>query len=581
MSRNWHLTASLRGGTPAMRLAARLYLPQEPGESEEAYKNRLDRSVLTNLYKKTSDKLVGKPLKKPIVAEEDIPAEIKFFWDDVDNQGTNMDVFARSIFESAVDDGVTHILVDFSNTAEITGDFPGGSITLEQQRDFGVRPFSRHIRAHDLIGWKSETVNGVRRLVQVRITETVKVDVDEFNQEERLRIRVIEPQLIRVYEKVEREDEKGQKQEDWILIEASQNTLGVIPLVTFYTNKTGFMQGEPWLQDVGHLNVAHWQSDSDQRNILHIARIPILFAVGFGDDDSQIQIEIGSNSFVKAPKGATLTYVEHTGKGVESGFQDLKDLEERIQLLGMEMLVKRPSGNVTATARALDQVEADSDLGLISRELENALESMLDLFGDWLNLGADSGGTVSVFTDFGIQSEDKKDIELLLKARAQGDISHMTFLRELKRRGLLSDDFNPQDEIDLLDLESGGSAGAAPEEGATVPADEGAQDDEAEGAKGRNRPGDTTSESDGHRHVLQEGGTTDEYVDPESGESHSHTWDEMAIRTSVEDGHSHILLARAAAGTGQEQDPIELMEAEASIAAEAAAAAAAGGQGNE
>jgi hypothetical protein len=32
----------------------------------------------------------------------------------------------------------------------------------------------------------------------------------------------------------------------------------------------------------------------------------------------------------------------------------------------------------------------------------------------------------------------------------------------------------------------------------------------------------------------------------EHGVSHTHTWDEMGIRTSVDAGHSHVLLSRAA-----------------------------------
>lgn len=539
----WHLTASLRGGTPAMREAGKKYLPQEAGESEQAYRNRLDRSVLTNLYKKTVTKLVGKPLKKGIKLLEDVPPELKKFEPNIDNQGTSLNVFARNILEAAIDDGVTHILVDYSDTQNVAGDFPDGSLTLEQEESLGVRPYARHVRAADLIGWKWQIANNKRVLTQIRLHEFVKVPGEnEFVQETRERIRVIEPFLQRVYEKSLDND---QEEDQWNLIEAKPTTMPIVPLVTFYTNKVGYMLGRPLLQDIAYLNVAHWQSDSDQRNILHIARIPILFATGFGDDDSQVSIEIGSNTFARAPKGATLEYVEHTGKGIESGVHDLKDLEERIQLLGMELLVKRPQGNVTATARTMDQVEADSELGLIAKELENALNKMLDLFGRWIGLGDDGGGSTEVFKDFGIESEDLQDVDLLLRARMAGEISQLTFWNEIKRRGLLSDDFNPKTEIDLLDIESGGSVNQSRdyEDG----------EDDREGPPGaalerRNQPGDTTSSADGHTHVLQEDGTTTVYVD-EEGAEHAHTWEPLAIRTSVEDAHSHILLVRAAAGS--------------------------------
>jgi hypothetical protein len=448
VSKNWHLTASLRGGTPAMRAAGKTYLPQEPAESDAAYQNRIARAVLTNLYKKTCDKLVGKPLKKPIVAGEDIPADVLAYWDDIDNQGTNADVFARNLLEAAVDDGVTHVFVDMTEPTA-PGQMPDGRLTLAQQQEQGIRPFARHVRAKDLIGWKSEMRNGSRVLTQIRIAETAKKDVDAFNQAIVERIRVVEPFLQTVYEKTTTEDGK---KEDWVIVETKTTTMPVIPLVTFYTNRTGFMCGEPWLLDIAHLNVRHWQSDSDQQNILHVARVPILFAQGLGDDETQTKIEIGSNTFIRGPKGSDLKYVEHTGKGVEAGAKELKDLEERIQLLGLEMLVKRPTGNTTATARALDQAEADSRLGLVSKELENALESLLDFFALWLDLGDDAGGSVTVFKDFSIGMQDAADIGHLLKARALRDITRQTFLTEMKRRGLLADDFDIATEIDLLDV---------------------------------------------------------------------------------------------------------------------------------
>jgi hypothetical protein len=531
MSLLWHLVASLRGGTPAMRDAGRKYLPQEPKESEEAYKNRLDRSVLTNLYKKTVTKLVGKPLKKGVKLLEDVPPELVRYETNIDNQGTNLNVFARDVLEAAIDDGVTHILVDYSDSQNVEGDFIDGSLTVEQEELLGVRPYAKHVKAADLIGWKWQISNNKKVLTQIRVREYVKVDGDdEFTQEVRERIRVIEPYIQRVYEKSEpNEQQSSGDPDEWVLIEAKVTTMPIVPLVTMYTNKVGFLLGSPLLLDIAYLNVAHWQSDSDQRNILHVARIPILFATGFGDDDSQVTIEIGSNTFAKAPKGATLEYVEHTGKGIDAGVKDLKDLEERIQLLG---------------ARTLDQAEADSELGLIAKELENTLNKMLDLFGRWVGLGDDGGGSTEVFKDFGIESEDLQDVDLLLRSRMAGEISQMTFWDEIKRRGLLSDNFNPTTEINLLDIESGGSINVK---------GDGEDDDEdslpGAAAERRNQEGDTTSEANGHTHVLQANGVTDTVIDENTGESHSHTWDELAIRTSVDAAHSHILLVRAAAGS--------------------------------
>jgi hypothetical protein len=550
MSPFWRLTATLRAGTQAMRASRKEYLPQEPDESPSAYDYRVRRSVLTNLYKKTADKLVGKPLKKPIIVEEDVPSELRPLLDDIDSLGTRLDVFAKNIFEQAVDDGLTHVLVEFPNSdavAQDIGEFKNDdgtrALSLRQAEEMNIRPYARHVKASDLIGWKWEMINGRKTLTQIRIQEFGRTEGEyEWEQQTTERIRVIERSSWRLYEKQIRKDDAGSSREEYVEIERGVNTLGEIPLTTLYTNQIGYMMARPWLEDIAWLNVAHWQSDSDQRNLLHIARVPILFAKGFGDDDSQFSISIGSNSFIKAPSSADLKYVEHSGKGITAGRDDLKDLEERITNLGMEMLIKRPSGNTTATARALDQAEADSALGMVSQELEEVLEQVLTYMAKWMELG-DNGGSLSVFKDFGIESADAADLELLLKAKTAGEISQMTFLKELKRRGLLADDFNPQTEIDLLDIESAGSANSIEEESAnSIEEDEidpltGEPTGEPAEVPGRNRVGDWTSEDDGHRHILEENGVTSTEVD-EAGISH--------IRTSVEGGHSHVLLERSA-----------------------------------
>src|SRR3546814_6971269 len=45
---------------------------------------------------------------------------------------------------------------------------------------------------------------------------------------------------------------------------------GTLPLVTVYAERTGYLTARPPLLDLAWLNLAHWQSSSDQRHILHV-----------------------------------------------------------------------------------------------------------------------------------------------------------------------------------------------------------------------------------------------------------------------------------------------------------------------
>jgi len=512
---DWHIVDTLWGGTRAMRAARGEFLPMMPDEPQAAYEMRLRQSVLTNIYRDTVEKLVAKPLKQPVTLKDDVPASIEQYRDDIDGQGTDIDVFTKQVAESAMNHGLTHILIDYPQADT--------EATLEDEQRLGIRPYAVHYNATQVIGWKSEVVNGRRVLTQVRILEKSYEDVSEFEQKLVERIRVLEPGFYRTYEL----REVGEKRTDWVLVDsheviANGETLDFIPWVTIYSNQTGFMTGRPAMIDVANLNITHWQSDSDQRNILHVARVPILFGSGLGDQEDIVRLSIGATTFIRGQISSDLKYVETSGKGIEAGKEDLQSLVERMSALGLNMLVKGGGqpGNRTATARVLDQSESDSPLSMFARELESGLESVLDWFGIFKGLGEDQGGSVELFKDFSLTQRDVDDIKELGNMRARGDISQVTYWDELKRRGLLADDFDPETEIDLLDLESPG--GDRP----------GITEDELESG---NAVGDETGESDGHTHTLQADGLTN------TVDGHRHRWEVTATQTSVSDDHAHSL----------------------------------------
>lgn len=100
------------------------------------------------------------------------------------------------------------------------------------------------------------------------------------------------------------------------------------------------------LIDLAWLNLAHWQSASDQRHILHVARVPILFGRALQVADGEI--EIGPNRLILADDPAAgLRFVEHFGTAIAAGRQDLVDLEDRMAVLGLDMMRHHPGAPST------------------------------------------------------------------------------------------------------------------------------------------------------------------------------------------------------------------------------------------
>lgn len=431
MSDAWSLPNDLRGGTRAMRVAGKLWLPREPKEKEDKYELRLNRSVLYNAYGDTLGKLVSKPFSRAVdVVTETILEPQQEIIDDVDQDGLSLTQFASSAFLAGIHYGLTHCLVDFP-TQE-------GTETLADEQANGVRPRLIHVTPEQLIGWKYEN----QRLVEIRILETQIEDIGGFEQEEAYYVRVIRIDTWELWKKAG---------DNWSLSSSGVNTFGGVPLFTLYINEQeDRMVASPTMEDLAWMNLAHWQSSSDQRNILRFARCGILHAAGFGSDELS-GISWGPNTLVESSdKDAILKHVEHDGKGIDAGAKDLEQLERLMESLGNQPLVER-SAQSTATGKAIDDNNSTTDIQSWIRRTETWLTLCFKAAGQWLKQDWDL--EFDIFSDFAATILKDTDIKSLIIMREKKQITAETHLKELKRRNFLSGSVDVEAEIEQLDAE--------------------------------------------------------------------------------------------------------------------------------
>lgn len=415
----WDLSDALLGGTDAMRSAGQAYLPKWPAEDEKSYEERLKTAVLFPAYQRTVATLTGKPFSKPVTIGEDVPEELKGYCENIDLEGRNLHTFASDVLERALGLGMSFVLVDFPVR-------PDGVRTQADEQKAGLRPYAVHIHPRQVLGWKQRKHGGQWSLAQFRFMEAIEEDDGAYAAREVEQVRVLEPGKWQTH----RKNDKG----EWVLHEEGTTTLKYIPLAVAYGQRTGFMSARPPLLEVAHLNVAHWQSASDQQTVLHVARVPILAAIGVEDTFSLV---VGAQTAVCLPTNADLKFVEHTGAAIEAGAKDLKDLEERMRQAGAELLVLQP-GKVTAT-----QVQTENAVGMcalqrITLALQDALNLALDYTAMWLK--EPTAGTLTLFNDFGVASLAEASAQLLQERNLAGKLSDETTHREFQRRGIISAD---------------------------------------------------------------------------------------------------------------------------------------------
>ena len=395
------LIADLMGGTAAMRRAGQRWLPREANESWTAWRARLHRSVLFNGMSRTVQALAGRPFARPVALADANPA-LTSLAASVDGAGMAVGAFASMVLRALLTDGLVHILVD--------------------RPRHGGPPYFVLVPAAQLIGARRDAEG----LTDIRIREGHARALGRFGEEAVEAVRFISRRDWSLWHAGRR---------GWHVTEQGQHDFGEVPLVTLNAAPTGFMRARSPLIDLAWLNLAHWQSASDQRHILHVARVPVLFGRALQVADGEI--EIGPNRLILADDpAAELRFVEHSGAAIAAGRQDLIDLEDRMAVLGLDMLRHRP-GETTATGRAIDAAQTHAALNGIVQTLEDGLGRAFRLAAGLIGYDAQAAGRIVISRQFPVRDDQAAEADLLLRARLAGEITSEAFLAEIARRGIL------------------------------------------------------------------------------------------------------------------------------------------------
>lgn len=450
MREDWAIVDPLMGGTRAMREAGTELLPKWPKEENEDYQNRLKLSTLFPAYSETVKNNTGRVFAEPIKLGEKVPAKVAAYTEDFDRQGNNLQVWAQSFFSVALSRGLCHALAEYPNIAP-TGQ-TGQIVTQADANAVKARPYAIMIRPQQVIGWRSSSKDGEHVLTQFRYMESVEEEDGLFGIKRIDQIRVLTPGAWKTY----REQEKDGKKE-WVQHGEGLTSLDHIPLTTLYTERTGFMTAKPPLLELAHLNVKHWQSQSDQDNILHVARVPMLAISGI--DDDTWELKVGTASATKLPAGGEMKWVEHTGKSIEAGRVSLQDLEAQMVVAGAKLLQKDKQSVKTATQAEDEAAQEMSPLQTMAGQLEDALDQILQHFAELI--GEQEGGNVQVNGNFEIDFAPETTLPLLLNASIAGKISDETLFNEFQRRNVVSGDLDWEQEKAKI--------AAQPQKAATAP----------------------------------------------------------------------------------------------------------------
>lgn len=376
-------------GTRHLRSLRTQYLPREEAETDKAYEIRLSRAVMINFYARALNALVGLVFKEEPKLSEDVPdvmagleatdtrPAIEGQLEDCDLAGTHWTVFIKELFKAAMRDGHSFLLT------EMPPPLPEGATRADELAQ-NRRPYWVKYTADQAVNWR---IDERGRLQQVTLEECSLEPDGEYGERMVYRYRVLRPGSWELYRKVE---EGGTYQ---LVFEGGGLTsLSEIPLSVCYGRYVAPMESKPPLLDLAVVNIAHFNESSDYRIYLHICSRPILFAAG--RDTTKGAPQLSPYSLVDVKDGGQVGYAETSGAALGAARQDLRDMEEHMGMLGLQMLTEQTSGDKTATEERGDQIKELSELATAAQSLHDCIERALGFWAEYL--GLDSGGSVEL-----------------------------------------------------------------------------------------------------------------------------------------------------------------------------------------
>jgi len=418
MSNFWDLIADLKEGTYKIRSEHRKYLLQEPRETDDAYDTRLARSTVVPYLQRIEKMLSGMLVRKPVRLDDvsDLVREQLF---DVDLEGNDLNIWLYQTARIVISFGHCGVLVDAPREGE------------------KARPYWVTYKPSDILGWRTEIVEGTRKLMQVRLMEQVVENDGQYGEKLVKQIRVLEPGRYEIHRK---DDKKGEYK---LFEEGDMSLKDKIPFSVAYSNRVGMYESRSPLYDIAELNLKHYQIQSDLDNILHISSVPLLAVFGYPNAD---EITTGPNEALSLPPESRMEYVSPSGDSYDSQFKRLEDIKEQINTLSLAAVLGQKLVGETAEAKRIDRSQNDSTMMVVAQQMQDLIDNSLKFHSEYLN--EPNAGSSFVNRDFVSAKLEPQEIQSLLQLFTAGTISQETLLTQLSSGEILGDDFDVEEEVE-------------------------------------------------------------------------------------------------------------------------------------
>lgn len=448
----WHKVGVIVTGLKAIRDCREEFLPRFPEEDNDNYNYRLQQTKLTNVYRDVLEGLSNKPFEAEVGLiksdDKEIPDFLKNFVENVDGAGTNLTAFAHLSFFNAINNAIDWIFVDMPEVVN-----SGKPLSIADAKAKKLQPYWTHVLAKNVLEVRTRVIGSEPVISYIRLFEpSVLGDEDKVRVFQRDENDVVTFKLYSV-------NYSAKDKESYVVFEKegtlSINLIPLIPVITGRRDGTSW-KFFPVMQDAVDLQITLYQDESALQYIKGLACYPMLAANGMkpvmGPDGKPLKVAIGPGKVLYGvPDGnggnGTWSYVEPQANSMEFLKKSIDSTKQDLRELGRQPLTSL-SSQLTNTTTAVAAGKSKSAVSAWALALKDSLEMALLVSNMFMKV--DYEPEVNVYTGFDNVDGYGTDLAELGAARERRDISQRTYWAELKRRKVLSPEFNEDEEIKLL-----------------------------------------------------------------------------------------------------------------------------------
>jgi hypothetical protein len=465
----WDQVEAIVEGYEAVKSAGKTYLPMFPDETVTDYGFRLECTKFTNIYRDVLEGLATKPFEEEITliagagsgkdGKGEVDPEAAAFAEDVDGAGNNLSMFAALTFFSGINEAINWIFVDYP-VVELQ---PGQVISQAEAKQKNLKPFWSHVLARNVYEVRTKIIGAKELLTYIRIFEPASDTITK----DRVRVFQRSDDGVVTWELFEKNEEAKEIENQMVRIGGGTLSIDVIPFVPFITGRRDgrTFKFSPVMRDAADLQMTLYKNESALEFIKVMAGYPMLAANGMKpqmgpDGKTPLKLAIGPMRVLYGvPDGAgnsgSWSFIEPNANSMEFLQKNIDKTKQDLRELGRQPLTAL-SSQLTTVTTSIAAGKARSAVTAWALALKDALENALKITMKYMNSVVEP--EVNVYTGFDNVTDDGSDLEALATARENGDISQETYLFELKRRKVLSPEFNYEAEKKRLlnDIPAGG-----------------------------------------------------------------------------------------------------------------------------